>query len=213
MTNILYPHQIKYLESLRTEVDPLLKEMEDFALDRKIPILNWNAAELLEQIILMIKPKRVLEIGTAIAYSSIRIARKLKKKGIIDTIEKSLDNISLASEYIKRAGHEKQINLIEGDAKEIMPLLEKKYDLIFIDADKEDYEKLFYYSLILLKKNGVLFVDNLLWHGYVGASKVPPAYKNSTKYIREFNRLFLSQTALKTTIIPVGDGVGLGVKV
>jgi predicted O-methyltransferase YrrM len=213
MTNILCPHQIKYLESLRTEVDPLLKEMEDFALERKIPILNWKAAELLEQIIAMIRPKRVLEIGTAIAYSSIRIARKLKKKGIIDTIEKSLDNISLASEYIKRAELEKQINLIEGDAKEIMPLLEKKYDLIFIDADKEDYEKLFYYSLMLLKKGGVLFVDNLLWHGYPAAAKVPPSYKNSTKYIREFNKLFLSQTALKTSILPVGDGVGLGVKV
>lgn len=213
MSEIINPHQLKYLESFRPEPDPLILEMEQLAADKKIPILDWKSAELLEQILLLIKPKRVLEIGTAIAYSSIRIARKLKKKGYVDTIEKSLDNISLASEFIKKAGLENQINLIEGNAKEVMPLLDKKYDLIFIDADKEDYEKVFYYSLMLLKKGGVLFVDNLLWHGYPASSKVPPSYKNSTKYIREFNKLFVNQSALVTSIYPVGDGVGIGVRI
>ncbi len=213
MSEIINPHQLKYLESFRPEPDSLILEMEQLAADKKIPILDWKSAELLEQILLLIKPKRVLEIGTAIAYSSIRIARKLKKKGYVDTIEKSLDNISLASEFIKKAGLENQINLIEGNAKEVMPLLDKKYDLIFIDADKEDYEKVFYYSLMLLKKGGVLFVDNLLWHGYPASSKVPPSYKNSTKYIREFNKLFMNQSALVTSIYPVGDGVGIGVRI
>jgi len=213
MSEIINPHQLKYLESFRPEPDPLILEMEQLAADKKIPILDWKSAELLEQILLLIKPKRVLEIGTAIAYSSIRIARKLKKKGYVDTIEKSLDNMSLASEFIKKAGLENQINLIEGNAKEVMPLLDKKYDLIFIDADKEDYEKVFYYSLMLLKKGGVLFVDNLLWHGYPASSKVPPSYKNSTKYIREFNKLFVNQSALVTSIYPVGDGVGIGVRI
>lgn len=213
MSEIINPHQLKYLESFRPEPDPLILEMEQLAADKKIPILDWKSAELLEQILLLIKPKRVLEIGTAIAYSSIRIARKLKKKGYVDTIEKSLDNMSLASEFIKKAGLENQINLIEGNAKEVMPLLDKKYDLIFIDADKEDYEKVFYYSLMLLKKGGVLFVDNLLWHGYPASSKVPPSYKNSTKYIREFNKLFVHQSALVTSIYPVGDGVGIGVRI
>lgn len=213
MSEIINPHQLKYLETLRPESDPLILEMEQLAAEKKIPILDWKSAELLEQILILIKPKRVLEIGTAIAYSSIRIARKLKKKGYVDTIEKSLDNISLAGEFIKKAGLESQINLIEGDAKEIMPMLDKKYDLIFIDADKEDYEKVFYYSLMLLKKGGVLFVDNLLWHGYPASSKVPPHYKNSTKYIREFNKLFVNQSALVTSIYPVGDGIGIGVRI
>jgi len=213
MSEIINPHQLKYLESFRPEPDPLILEMEQLAAEKNIPILDWKSAELLEQILLLIKPKRVLEIGTAIAYSSIRIARKLKKKGYVDTIEKSLDNISLAGEFIKKAGLENQINLIEGNAKEVMPLLDKKYDLIFIDADKEDYEKIFYYSLMLLKKGGVLFVDNLLWHGYPASSKVPPSFKNSTKYIREFNKLFVNQSALVTSIYPVGDGVGIGVRI
>lgn len=213
MSNITYLNQIEYLESLRGEPDPLIKEMEEFAQQNRVPILDWKSAELLEQIVMMIKPKRVLEIGTAIAYSSIRIARRLKKKGTLDTIEKSLDNIALASEYVRRAELTSKINLIEGDALTVMPQLEKKYDLIFLDADKEDYEKLFYYSLVLLKKGGVLFVDNLLWHGYAASSKVPTNYRNSTKAIREFNKLFMNQDALQTTIITVGDGIGLGVKI
>lgn len=212
MNGILYNNQIKYLESLRAEHDPLIKEMEEYAKENRIPILDWKAAEFLEQLIIIIRPKRVLEIGTAIGYSSIRIARKLKKKATLDTIEKSLDNISLASDYIKRAGLETKINLIEGDALSIMPSLNKKYDLIFLDADKQDYEKLFYYSLMLIKKGGVLFIDNLLWHGYAASSKVPNEFKNSTKIIRTFNELFLKHNAIQSTILPIGDGIGLGVK-
>jgi len=212
MNKIIYEKQIKYLKSLRSVDDPLIKEMEEFAKINNIPILDWNAAEFLEQLILMLRPKRVLEIGTAIAYSSIRMARKLKKKAVLDTIEKSLDNISLASKFIQKAGLESKINLIEGNALDILPSLSKKYDLIFLDADKQDYEKLFYYSLMLLKKHGVIFIDNLLWHGYVAQNLVPASYKNSAKIIREFNKLFLSHSSLQSTILPIGDGIGLGVK-
>jgi len=213
MPKILYERQQVYLSTLRNPPDALLKEMEEFALGKKIPILDWNSAEFLEELILIHRPKRVLEIGTAIAYSSIRIARQLRKKAVLDTIEKSKNNITLATEFIKRAKLGSSINILEGDALEIMPSLGKKYDLIFLDADKQDYEKLFYYSLMLLKKHGILFVDNLLWHGYPAARSVPASFSKSTKIIREFNKMFTSQTSLKTTIIPIGDGIGLGVKV
>ena len=212
MSNIIYDKQISYLLSLRNSVDPLLKEMEEFAEVNRIPILDWNAAELLEHMIAVLRPKRVLEIGTAIAYSTIRISRVLRKKASIDTIEKSLDNIALANEFINRSGLESKINLIQGDALDIMPGLQKKYDLIFLDADKQDYEKLFYYSLVLLKKGGLIFIDNLLWHGYAASSKVPSNYKTSAGQIKEFNKLFMNQSSLRTTILPVGDGVGLGIK-
>ncbi|MEG8947601.1 O-methyltransferase [Rosettibacter firmus] len=213
MNKIIYENQLKYIESLRNENDPLIEEMEKFAEENKIPILDKIAADFLEQLILIQKPKRVLEIGTAIGYSTIRIAKNLKKKASIDTIEKSLDNIALATDYIRRSKLESKINLIEGNALDILPTLTKKYDLIFLDADKQDYEKLFYYSLILLKKRGVIFIDNLLWHGYTASSKVPDEYKNSTKIIRDFNKLFMSQTSLQKTILPIGDGIGLGVKI
>lgn len=212
MSKIIYSEQIEYLKKLRIESNSLILKMEEFAAKNNIPILDWNSAGLLEQLILIHKPKMVLEIGTAIAYSSIRIARKLKKSAFVDTIEKSKNNIKIAKENIERAGLTNSINIIEGNALDIMPYLDKKYDFIFLDADKEDYEKLFFYSLMILKKNGVMFVDNLLWHGYAASTDVPSNYKKSTEYIREFNKLFTTSPSLSTVILPVGDGVGIGIK-
>jgi caffeoyl-CoA O-methyltransferase len=209
--NITYQNQLDYLKSLRTEPDELIIKMEKLALQKDIPILDWKAAELLEQTVLMKRPKRVLEIGTAIAYSSIRIARKLKKKAYLDTIEKSKNNIKLANEFIREAKLN-NINILEGDALNIMPALEKKYDMIFLDADKQDYERLFFFSLMLLKKNGILFVDNLLWRGYAALNKAPKEYERSSVFIKEFNKLFMHQETLDATILPVGDGVGIGIK-
>lgn len=213
MSKILYPSQKKYLQKLNREEDSLLLEMEEFASKKKIPILYPESALFLEQLILLTRPKRVLEIGTAIAYSSIRMARQLRKKGIIHTIEKSDDNITLATEFVKRSGYDDKINIIKGDAINLLPSMNKKYDLIFLDADKEDYKRLFEYSVILLKKGGIIFIDNLLWHGYTASKEVPKEYRTSTKLIREFNKLFTSQANLKTTILPIGDGIGLGIKI
>lgn len=211
MGNIIYQNQLDYLSSLRREPDELIFRMEQYAAEKKIPILDWKAAELLEQMILTKRPRRVLEIGTAIAYSSIRMGLKLKKKGSIDTIEKSKNNVKLAQGFIREAKLN-NINIIEGDALQIMPALDKKYDFIFLDADKQDYERLFFYALILLKKNGVLFIDNLLWHGYAAVNKPPKDYERSAQMIKEFNKLFVYQDTLDVTIVPVGDGIGIGIK-
>ncbi|MCF8240458.1 MAG: O-methyltransferase [Melioribacteraceae bacterium] len=213
MDKILYQIQKDYLERFRKPVDELITEMEEYAKANRIPILGWLSAEFLEHLVMIQQPKRVLEIGTAIGYSTIRIARHLKKKSRVDTIEKSADDIEIAKGFIEKSGVSKKIKLIEGDAMDIMPDLDKKYNFIFIDADKEDYKKLFYYSLMLLKKGGVIFIDNLLWHGFAAAKKVPDSYKASAKYINNFNNLFTSQVTLKTSILPIGDGIGLGVKI
>ena len=212
MEKIIYPSQLKYLQSFGQETDPLILELEDFAEKNSVPILSKDSARLLEILISMTEPKRVLELGTAIAYSSIIIARNLKKKGILHTIEKSQDNIKLAKENISKAGLNDKIILMEGNAFDVMPRLDKKYDFIFLDADKRDYKRLFDYCLILLKKDGIIFVDNLLWKGYAASPRVPSDQRNSTKDIREFNKIFTSQKSLMTTILPVGDGIGLGIK-
>ncbi|MGD8307589.1 MAG: O-methyltransferase [Ignavibacteria bacterium] len=212
MSKIFYPSQEKYISSFRKNQDELLRDIEEYAKDKKVPILHWQSAEFIDQLVLMMNPGRVLEIGTAIAYTSIRIARNLKKNSRIHTIELSEENIAMAKEFIDRAELEQKIKLLEGDALNIMPRLKKKYDLIFLDSDKEDYERLFDYSMVLLKKGGVIVVDNLLWHGYAAASKVPAEYKVSAQHIREFNELFIEQPNLRTTILPIGDGIGLGVK-
>ena len=211
--SIIIPAQKTYLDSFIKESDPLILEMEKFAQEHSVPILFRESAEFLEQLICLVNPKRVLELGTAIAYSSIRMARNLGKKGSLFTIEKSEDNIKLAKENIAKSGLEDKINLIEGNALDELPRFEKKFDFIFLDADKIDYKRLFDYSMILLKKGGVIFVDNLLWHGLAASSKVPADQKNAAKIIKEFNILFSSQPNLKTTILPIGDGIGLGVKI
>ena len=213
MEKILYPSQHKYLYQFKDQNDPLIKEMEKYADEHQIPILDWKSAAFMEILIRIINPKRVLEIGTAIAYSSIRIARNLKKKGIVQTIEKSKDNIVLAKGYIKKSGVEEKIKILAGNAFEIMPELEKKYDFIFLDADKNEYSKLFELSIVLLKKRGVIMVDNLLWGGHAAAEKVPAKYKTSTEHIRNFNKEFMANPRIKASIIPVGDGLGIGVKI
>lgn len=209
ITNIV---QQNYLSSFRKKSDELIEEMEKYAQEHNVPILSWQSAEFLEQLVVLKDPKRVLELGTAIGYSSIRIARNLKGKSVIHTIEKSTDNIVVAKDYISKSGVANKIKLLEGDALNIMPQLKKKYDLIFLDADKEDYKRLFDYSLVLLRRGGLLIVDNLLWHGYAASTRVPKQYKESTNHIREFNKLFMNQPNLKATIIPIGDGLGIGVK-
>ncbi|MEO8399516.1 MAG: O-methyltransferase [Ignavibacteriaceae bacterium] len=212
MTSILFPAQTKYLEDFRKIIDPLIKEMEVYAKEHDVPILSWQAAEFMEQLIQIIKPKRALEIGTAIGYSSIRIAQNLRKKSSLFTIEISEGNAEVAKNFIDRSEVADKINLIIGDALQVMPQLDKKFDFIFLDADKNYYKRLFDYSLVLLKKEGVIFVDNLLWHGYAATKRAPAKYSKSAKDIKEFNEIFTSQPNLKTTILPIGDGIGLGIK-
>ncbi len=213
MSNILIPSQKKYLDIFQKENDPLILEMEIYAKQNKVPILSKDSAGFLEQLIRISNPKRVLELGTAIAYSSIRIARNLKRKQVVYTIEKSKDNIVIAKKNIKKSGLEDRINLIAGNALDVLPKLDKKFDFIFLDADKIDYKQLFDYSIILLKKSGVIFIDNLLWHGFAASPKIPDEQKSVTQIIREFNEMFTSHPKLRSTILPIGDGIGIGVRI
>ena len=123
MDKIIFPEQKEYLSLLRIGSSPVLQEMEKFAQENKIPILDKNSAELLEILIKIKQPQRVLEIGTAIGYSAIRIAQNLSEGGIVYTIEKSKDNIGKAFDYINRAELDNKIKILEGDAFEIIPKL------------------------------------------------------------------------------------------
>ena len=213
MKKIIYPLQLKYISSFEKQDYALIKKMEKYARENKIPILSKDSSKFLEQLIIINRPKKVLEIGTAIAYSAIKISRNLSSLGKLYTIEKSEDNIKLANKFIKQAKLNNKINLLEGDAQEIMPKLKIKFDFIFLDADKEDYKKLFELSLILLNKGGIIFIDNLLWHGFAAAKKSLKKYECSTKYIRSFNKIFMKTPSLNTSILPIGDGIGLGIKI
>ena len=129
MSKIFNSVLLKYISVFKKESDELLREMEVYARENNIPILAWQSAEFIEQIIRMLDPKRVLELGTAIAYTTIRIARELKGKSQIHTIEKSTNNISTAKRFVEKSRLGMKIKLLEGDALNIMPQLKKKYDL------------------------------------------------------------------------------------
>jgi len=212
MSSIHYKSQLDYLKNLRNETDDLILAMESFAIKNKIPILDWNSVELLENLVILYSPKRVLEIGTAIGYSTIRIVKHLKNKAIIDTIELSKDNIKLAKEFILKSKFNDKIRIFEGDALKIIPKIKYKYDFIFLDADKQYYVELFDLAIRKLKKGGVIFIDNLMWKGYLAVKRIPPKYQNSTKIIENFNKYFINHKSIKSNIFPIGDGIGIGIK-
>ncbi|MBK7106133.1 MAG: O-methyltransferase [Ignavibacteriae bacterium] len=213
MSNILFPEQINYLENSLIKVDPLIEEIERFAAENKIPILEKISANFLELLLHIYSPKTFLEIGTAIGYSTIRVAKILQNEGKIDTIELSKDNIKLAKEFISKFGLSEKINIIEGNAFEIIPNLKNVYDFIFLDSDKEDYEKLLSLSFDKLKIGGIILIDNLLWKGFTASKEIPEKLKISTEVIRKFNKYFLNFPGLKSSILPIGDGLGLAIKI
>lgn len=209
MSHIIVPDTEAYVESLFPQKNELLAEMELFAKQNKIPILEPPAARFLELLVRIKNPAVFLEIGTAIGYSTIIAASAMKNPGRVYSIEKSKDNLKLAAEYIKRSGYEDRIELLEGDAALRLREFNRECDIIFLDADKEDYDELCGLSFPLLSPDGILLIDNLLWHGYAGGSTVPPSYINSTNIIREFNQKLCSMPGYSFTLLTVGDGLGL----
>lgn len=211
MNGIIYKGQIKYINTLRRPTGDGLERLEEFAIENKVPIIHWNAGDFLEMMIKINKPKSVLEIGTAIGYSAIRIARNLQEDAFLDTIEYSKDNIPKAVKNIEDYGFSDKIKVYQGDARIVLKDFNKQYDFIFLDADKCYYSALFEMVLPLLKTGGILFVDNLLLKGKV--AKVTSKMKNKAcALVKDFNTLFLNTESLDSTIYPIGDGVGVGIK-
>ncbi len=155
----------------------------------------------------MIKPENVLEIGTFTGYSTICLAEGLPQTGKIDTIEVDMELEDIIRKYVSKSGYENQINLLLGNALEIIPNLNKSWDLVFVDADKKDY--LAYYKLILpqMKKGAVMLVDNVLWSGKV-LNDVPENDKD-TKAIMAFNDYVQQDANVKNMILPFRDGMML----
>jgi len=159
----------------------------------------------------MIKPKRILEVGTFTAYSTICLAAGLQSNAMIDTIELDEELEPLIQQNLKAAGIADQINLHFGDAKAIIPTLKNSYDLIFLDADKAFYPQ--YYSLLhpLLVKGGYLIADNVLWYGKV--TDPPKSFDPAARGVVEFNQVVHEDPSVENVILSVRDGLMLVRKV
>jgi len=207
-TNALYLNKIFDLKIL----DEKFNILRNFAFENHIPILDKQSAAFYVQLLLIKNPKQFLEIGTAIGYSAILAAQALSDESKITTIEKSIDNIKLAKENLNKYDPSNKITLVEGEAKEILPNLAMKFDFIFLDADKHDYLLLLPMVLEKLQTGGILFCDNLLWKGEV-ALEDNKSSKIGIEIIRQFNLEFMNCSDLISSILPIGDGIGLGIKI
>lgn len=212
---MLDERQKNYVYSFIKKSDDLnLNEMAAFAAEKKIPILDELSLQFLKQLFTIKKPKFFLEIGAAICYSTISLAKIADWDLEFVALEKSSDNYKLAKEFITKNRLENKINLILCEAKDYLKTCNREFDFIFLDADKEDYEELFYLSIENLNTEGIIFVDNLLWHGYAAESieRIPQNFLASSMHIKKFNQIFIEDKRLFSQIYPIGDGIGVGIK-
>jgi predicted O-methyltransferase YrrM len=201
---------VEYLHSLLPQEDPLLQELEQRARDLYIPILDPESARFLEVLLLVKKPTRVLEVGAAIGYSTIRMARRID--GTVTTIELDAARAAEARENIKRAGLAHRVELIEGDAFDWIPRL-GRFDLIFLDAAKGQYPRFLDALLPHLETGGLLISDNIFFQGLVpGDDEVKHKLRTIVNRLRTYNRLLASHPQLETSFLPLGDGMAISVK-
>src|ERR1043166_6353572 len=205
---IVKSDQAEYLHQLRTQSDPLLIEMEAYADEHHVPIADREVARFLEITARVSGAHAALEIGMAIGYSVVHLARGMGEQGVVVTIEPNDEMIRAASSYLERAGLLGRVEIKKGKALEVMPGLTETFDLLFIDAVKEEYSRYLDLGLPRLRTGGVVIVDNLLWSGRVAAGDT----ESSTVALREFNRYFINHPQLTAEVLAVGDGLGYAVK-
>ena len=205
---IIQPEQAQYLDRLLTQNDPLLAEMEAYAAEHRVPIADREVARFVEITARISGARKALEIGMAIGYTVVHLARGMGENSIVVTIEPNAEMINAATGYLKRAGVLDRVEIERGKALEVMPQLEETFDLLFIDALKEEYSQYLDFGLPKLRTGGVIVVDNLLWGGKVATGDT----ESSTVALREFNQYFINHPQLIAEVLPVGDGLGYAVK-
>ena len=186
-----------------------LEKIKQKALNEHIPIIMDDTLEVIAKILTEKKPKRILEIGAAVGYSAMCFSKYLAEDGLIDTIERDEERIEEAKQNFKKVKVENKINLYEGDAVEILPTLNEKYDVVFIDAAKGKYPFFLKESLRMINKNGIIFADNILYKGYVMSDYNKHKQRTAVRNLREYIKEVSENPNLNTEILEVGDGLAI----
>ena len=211
---INHEYTTEYVRALVPERNALLRELEAFAKDEEnhVPIVQPEVAQLLATLINIRKPKRILEIGTAIGYSAIFMAEEAPGAQIV-TIERYQKMVGLANENIKRANLQDRITVLEGEAVELLDTLDDSFDLIFLDAAKGQYLQFLEPCLSLLSPGGILFSDNVLYKGMIANNDLLIRRKITiVKRLRKFLTAIMEDPRLQSSVIPIGDGVAISYK-
>ena len=209
MNNFINKDILEYSEKYSQQEPEILQELNR---ETHLKILNprmlsgFFQGRLLSIISKLIKPKKVLEIGTYTGYSAICIAEGMNKNGIIHTIDKNEELNTIQKKYFKKSGLENNIVQYNGCALDIIPKIEEKFDLIFIDADKENYINYFNLVIDKLNNNGVILADNVLWSGKVINSE---DHDLTTNVLREFNKNVNNDNRVETILLPIRDGISI----
>lgn len=202
--NINYNHIVDYLNNIYIDEDFI--ELRNYGIENNIPIMKLETKEFLKTLVLISKPKNILEIGTAIGYSSLLFSKYSNAN--ITTIEKSKDISEIAKANFSK--YNKKINLINMDAKKALNNFNQGFDFVFIDANKSQYEYYFNESLKLLNENGLIVCDNILFRGEItNDDLINRRHITMVKNLRKFLSHITNLDEYVTSIIPIGDGISL----
>lgn len=198
----------EYIISKIKENDELILEMEKYAREYNVPIVTKEVAEYLKFIVKSNGIKNILEVGTAIGYSGILMAKEIEKNGgKLYTIEIDEERYNLAQENFKKSGLNNIVS-IKGDAVEEIKKIDEKFDFVFIDASKGHYMEFFEDSYKLLNKDGIIFIDNIMFRGYL-YKEYPKRFKTIVRRLNEFIEYLYSRNGGEFVLLPFGDGIGL----
>lgn len=204
----------QYLLSFVKQEDELLLNMEQYASEHGVPIMDRLGMEFMLQMLRLIQPKAILEIGAAIGYSGIRMASAVDDVHVV-TIERDSDRYEKAVSYIQKSSVSERISLLYGDALEVFDEVQKHgtFDVIFIDAAKGQYQRFFELYEPLLNKKGVIITDNVLFRGLVAEENIEnKRIRSLVKKIKTYNEWLMAHHAYDTVIFPIGDGVAVSKK-
>jgi predicted O-methyltransferase YrrM len=214
MGTIVNERIVDYINSLDKGNSPVCNVIEKEALADGVPIIRKEMGNLLKVLLLLKQPQKILEVGTAVGYSSILMSENMPENCRITTIENYEKRIPVAKNNFKRAGKEEVITLLEGDAMDILKELDGTYDFIFMDAAKGQYINFLPELLRLMPAGGLLISDNVLQEGDIVESRYGVTRRNRTIHtrMREYIYTLTHAEQLETSIVPIGDGITLSVK-
>lgn len=210
MSGVTFSYMEEYLRNLIPDRNDELKELEEFAIQNHVPIIQKEGAKLLELMVTMHKPKKILELGTAIGYSSILMNKATQGECFITSIERDEEMIKYATENIKKYGYDSKIKILQGDCLEHLEELDEEFDMIFMDAGKGHYNHFLPHCLRLLSKNGIIISDNVLFRGMVATDDLVKRRQITiVRRMRSYLDILSKSNDFITTIIPMGDGIAI----
>ncbi len=205
---ILHPEQESYLDRLLPPRDALLREMEALAAERDVPISDPEVGRLLQTLAAGSGARRIVEVGTAIGYGTLCLARGAPEARVI-SVDLDPERLALARGYLERGGVAGRVELLEGRALDRLAALDGPFDLAYLDGPKGEYRRTLDLLLPRLRVGGLVVADNLLWGGKVADVEEDDG---DTEALRAFNGYFMSHPQLAAVLLPLGDGVGLAAK-